>query len=819
MRRILKALVRIIFIAVPLVLIATGAGFVWLSRSLPPGSGRMQIDQLTDIVTISRDGNGVPHISGVSIEDVFTGLGFAHAQDRMWQMEVVRIAAQGRLSELFGPQTVNSDKWLRSMAILEAAQSSYDLLPEASQRAIRAYSNGVNAWLNREGREFASKLPPEFVILGHEPAAWEPAHTVAALKMMSVTLASNAGSEVQRLSFARLGLTPDEIDDLLPALSVDNPPQLPDLTALLGLDTGPLSGAKSAETARSDFIPMGQYEKMGASNNWVLSGDRTKSGQPILANDPHLSLSAPSVWYLAHLKIKGPEREQNLVGATTPGSPLVLLGRSNVLAWGLTNTASDVQDIFVERTNPDNEDEYLTPDGWQPFGKKQETIKIRGGDAVSFTRRWTRHGPVLPMAYMNIGQYLPDNTVAVLQWVALASDDLTFDSAFTSVNETSVEGFQNAMANYVTPMQSIVVADTAGNIGLIAPGRVPVRDPNNLVMGRAPVPGWDRDYDWKGTIPFEGLPRQFNPEKGAIGTANTKIVGADYPYLLTFDWDEPWRQDRINELIVDNRSPQTTTLSQMAQADVMSTAFASIGPRMIALVEAKGTVDPQALRTLKAWDYAMARNARAPLIFMAWIRESMKGIYADDLGTAFDPWFRARVDVLQKLLDGRVSRDWCDDRLTVGQESCADILAAALTRAIGDLESRYGEDRSQWSWGKAHLSAGAHAPFSNVPMLKWFFDIQVESAGGPFTLDRGLTTFSDAESPFINTHGSSFRGIYDFSDLNKSTFIQTTGQSGNPFSRHYRDFAQTWSDVEAIRIPTDPAVYEMSVKGTWQLAP
>ena len=238
-----------------------------------------------------------------------------------------------------------------------------------------------------------------------------------------------------------------------------------------------------------------------------------------------------------------------------------------------------------------------------------------------------------------------------------------------------------------------------------------------------------------------------------------------------------------------------------------------------ALVEAKANVDPKALRTLKAWDYTMVRDARAPLIFMAWIRESMKGIYADDLGAAFDPWFRARVDVMQRLLDGQVSRDWCDDRLTVGQESCADILAAALTRAISDLESRYGEERSQWSWGKAHLSAGAHAPFSQVPMLKWFFDIQVESAGGPFTLDRGLTTFSDAESPFINTHGSSFRGIYDFSDLNKSTFIQTTGQSGNPFSRHYRDFARPWSDVEAIRIPTDPAVYEMSVKGTWQLTP
>ena len=551
----------------------------------------------------------------------------------------------------------------------------------------------------------------------------------------------------------------------------------------------------------------------------MISGSRTTTGQPILANDPHLSLSAPSLWYLAHLRVDGTDGVSNYVGATTPGSPLVLLGRNDHIAWGFTNTGTDVQDIFVEKVNPDNPDEYLTPEGWQPFESREETIRIRDGEETKFTLRRTRHGPVLPGSYLNIGRYLPENTVASLQWVALLEDDLTLDAGIEVLGKTTVEGFQAAMRNYATPMQSMVIADTSGNIGLIAPGRVPVRDPANTVMGRAPVPGWDATYDWNGWIPFEALPRQNNPEIGAIGTANTKIVGPDYPYLLTLDWDEPWRQRRVDQLIVDNGTPQTIAMTRDAQADVDSQAFASVGPKMIALIEGRDDIDQEALSTLKSFDYRMVRDSRVPLVFLAWFRESIIGIFADDLGPAFDAWFRARVNVMDAVVDGNTQRDWCDDRSTPGGESCADVLAASLGRAIVGLEKRYGEDRSKWNWGQAHLSDGAHTPFSNLPVLNSIFDVRVESAGGPFTLDRGVTPLRDPEAPFINKSGSSYRGIYDFSDLDKSTYIQTTGQSGNPFSRHYRDFALPWSNVEGITIPADPALYSPDIVGTWQLTP
>ncbi len=819
MRRILKALIRFIFVAVPVILLAGGAGLFWLVRSLPPASGSMTVEGLSGPVTISRDPRGVPHIVGSTLEDTLTGLGFAHAQDRLWQMEVSRIAAQGRLSEIFGEPTIDSDIWLRSMGIFEASETSYQDMPEAGQRALQAYTAGVNAWLDREGRTFASRLPPEFVLLGHTPEPWKPEHSVASIKMMSVTLGANARDEVMRLAFARLGLTSQDMSDLLPPNPNDDPPPLPDMASLLGLDTGPLQPVSENQQAGGPFLPIDLSAPRGASNNWVVSGDRTSTGGPIVANDPHLGLTAPSIWYLAHVRVTDGNGSHDLVGATLAGTPLVLLGRNNSIAWGFTNTGTDVQDIFVERVNPDNPDEYLTPDGWERFGSREETIRLRGGGEHRFTRRWTRHGPVLPESYLNIGAYLPDGTVAALQWVALARDDNTLMSGINVWDADTVTAFQQAMIDYMTPMQSMVVADGSGNIGMIAPGRVPIRDPENRVMGRAPVPGWNSLFDWQSTIPFSGLPRLTNPPDGAIETANAKMVGPDYPYLLTYDWEEPWRQERLIKLVVDSTDKQSLASTRDIQADVYSTGFAAIGPGMLQLVEERNDVNADIIAQLKDWDYEMQRDSALPLVFMAWFRESMIGIFKDDLGPAFDLWFKARGLVMQRILSRETARDWCDDRSTAGTETCADILAASLNRALVDLERRYGNDREEWRWGVAHLTAGQHTPFSNVPVLRNFFDVQVESAGGPFTIDRGGTTLSSATTPFINVNGSSFRGIYDMADLEKSTYMITTGQSGNVFSRHYRDLAEPWSNVEAFVIPTDPQAYEPTVVGSWQLLP
>ncbi|MBV6651986.1 MAG: penicillin acylase family protein, partial [Hoeflea sp.] len=546
MMRIVKGLIKLILLLVPLAVMALGAGMLWASRSQAPSDGAIQIAGLGGEVTITWDVNGVPHIKAATRGDVAAGLGFAHAQDRLWQMEVSRMAGQGRLSELFGDATISTDIWLRTMAISEAAEASLAVMDEDTMVMLEGYARGVNAWIERSPQVFSSRLPPEYVILGYKPEPWRPVDTLTAIKMMSVSLAENLGEEALRLGFHRIGLSEAEIRDLLPYLDVDTPPEMPDLTALLGLDPAPIGEPATTADASAVFDDIDGVLATGASNNWVVSGERTQSGLPIVANDPHLGLMAPSIWYLAHLEVTGEfDEPRRLIGVSLPGTPFVLLGRGNDIAWGFTNTATDAQDVFVERVNPDNPDEYLTPTGWAPFGQKEEVIKVKGGEDQSFTRRWTRHGPVFPATYKHFDRLLPQNTVAALQWVALAHDDTTAMVGPRLYTMRTVEDFQNGFDAFLTPMQSMVVADRSGNIGFIAAGRVPRRDPANRLMGRAPAPGWNAIYDWRGYAPYRDLPRQTNPDSGLIATANTKIVGPEYPLHLTFDWEEPYRQNRI----------------------------------------------------------------------------------------------------------------------------------------------------------------------------------------------------------------------------------------------------------------------------------
>ena len=819
MMRIVKGLIKLILILLPIAVMAAGAGMLWISRSQAPAHGEMRIAGLDGEVTITRDGNGVPHISGATRADVALGLGFAHAQDRLWQMEVSRMAGQGRLSEMFGEATVGTDVWLRTMGIHEAAEASLSVMDADTMAMLESYANGINAWITREPQPFSARLPPEYLILGVDPEPWTPAHTLTAIKMMSVSLAENVGDEALRLGFHRIGLSEAEIRDLLPYLDADTPPPMPDLTALLGLDPAPLGETQTTADASAAFDGIEDLLSSGASNNWVISGDRTQSGMPIVANDPHLGLMAPSIWYLAHLEVTQEfDEPRRLIGVSLPGTPYVLLGRGNDIAWGFTNTATDAQDVFVERVNPDNPDEYLTPTGWATFGQKEETIRVRGGAEQSFTRRWTRHGPVLPAGYRHFDTLLPDNTVAALQWVALAHDDTTAIAGTRLYDMRTVADFQAGFSAFLTPMQSMVVADTAGNIGFVAAGRVPRRDPANLLMGRAPAPGWNAVYDWRGYAPYGALPRETNPEDGLIATANTKIVGPDYPIHLTFDWEEPYRQNRIETLINGAGEKHSMETSRRVQADIFSPAFSALKPAMLAMLEeSELSAERRDLaERLAAWDGEMARDRMEPLLMLAWVRASMIATYEDDLGFLFKDWFKARGRVLENLLAGRTARNWCDVKGTDTEESCEQIVARAFNTAIDDLTARYCAASGEWRYGAAHYAKGAHRPFGEVDLLKGFFNVEVESGGGPFTLDRGFTQLQNDADPYANTNASSYRGIFDLGDLDSATYIQTTGQSGNVFSGHYNDLAPIWADVNSILIPSTGAVV---VDGVWRLSP
>jgi penicillin G amidase len=814
MRRAVKWTGLAVLGALGLAALATLAGYTFLRNSVPAASGALAIDGLSEPVEVIRDREAVPHIFAKATDDLYAALGFVHAQDRLWQMELQRRTGQGRLSEMFGERTFATDVFIRTLDLHGHAERSFTALPPEARAALEAYARGVNAYINRSAGFFEPRLPPEFLILRHRPEPWRPADSMLIGKLMALQLSLNMNHELLRLALAAQGLTSAEIEDLMPLDPVDHPPPMPELAQLYPLQRATANQRRAAvEQGLEDVIGS------GASNNWVVSGARTKSGKPLLANDPHLRLGAPSLWYLAHLALQAAGAPAaNIVGASIPGAPLIVLGRGDNLAWGFTNTGSDVQDVFIEQVNPDNPRQYKTPDGWRAFETEQMTIAVKGAIDRTVERRRTRHGPVLLGFYRNLEGLLGPNYVAALQWTALTDDDTTLAAGLFDPQVRTVGDYMERMRWFVVPMQSMVIADSTGNIGMIAPGRVPIRNPANKVAGRAPVPGWDATYDWQGYLKFDDLPSVKGHNVGAIGTANARMVDPDYPHHLTFDWDPAFRQHRIKELVFD-RSQHDISTMRTAQADVLSLASLKLQPMMIAAAQAGGSVDHDALDHLTTWDARMVSDRPEPLIFTAWWREAVRAIYQDDLGPVFERYFDAQAPALIRLLEGRATgRDWCDDRTTPTRESCGAVLASALNRALAALEKQYGPDRSKWRWGPAHYAYGEHRPFGSMPWLAKYFDVKGPSPGGNYTLNRGEMDF-DLEHPFANRHASSYRAIYDLADLDRSLYIQTTGQSGNVFSPYYRSFAERWANVDYFEITTKREYIVKSATGTWKLTP
>ncbi|HXF54476.1 MAG TPA: penicillin acylase family protein [Hyphomicrobiaceae bacterium] len=810
---LLRRLVGISAVALILVLGLPVIGYGLVRWTVPSPSGALAIAGLSGGVEVVRDREAVPHIFATTLDDLHIGLGFTHAQDRLWQMELLRRSAAGRLSEIFGERTLDTDIFLRTLDLYGHAERSVAALPDNARAALEAYARGVNAFIARKPGAFETRLPPEFLFLGHAPEPWRPADSVAVVKMMALMLSANLRDEIKRLAYAARGLTPAEIADLMPAVS--GTPGLPPVDEII-----PLRRAASGELRARSATKQGFADaSAGASNNWVVSGARTRSGKPLLANDPHLGLTAPSIWYLVHLALVEPDSSTaNIVGASLPGTPLVVLGRSDTLAWGFTNTGADVQDLFIEKLHPAKPNEYLAPDGWRPFVVEEMRIVVRGSDPKLVERRRTRHGPVLPATYKGLRSLLADGHVAALQWTALSDEDTTIAAGLFDPQTRTVADYLERMRLYQVPMQSMVVADTSGAIAMIAPGRVPIRDPANLVAGRAPVPGWEEVYDWKGYIPFEELPRVVDPPKGVIATANARIPGIRDGLVLTWDWEPDSRQRRLDELIVARLAHDMDTMRQ-AQADVLSLDFRRLKSLMVAALHGAENVDRGVLAQLHVWDATMRADAAEPLIFTAWLRAALDAIYRDELEAAFGDFFDARsAESLSRLLEGRTARDWCDDVRSSGREDCPAVLAAALRVALADLEQRYGSDRTRWRWGSAHYALSEHRPFGQLEPFGGFFNVKVASAGGSDTLNRGQFRFSE-EPPYVNRHAATLRAIYDFADLDSSLFIHATGQSGNPFSPFYRNFAERWARGEYITIPTDRRKIEEGAIGTWRLAP
>ncbi len=775
--------------------------FFYVRSALPKTEGEVHVRGISNNISIIRDASGVPHIEGTSLADVSFALGFVHAQDRLWQMEVNRRIGAGRLSEVLGSAALSKDKFLRTVGFYQAAKQTYNHLSDETKILFKAYTAGVNAQLEMH----KGALPPEFLILNMKPEKWTVTDSLVWMKMMSWDLSSNLWRELERMRLLKT-LSPQRVLEILPPYPGDDPYALPDFSAYYKTSQLDLDKLVAA------FPP--PLPEGAGSNNWVVDGSRTQSGLPLLANDPHLGLAAPSLWYFAHLKTPS----LDVIGATLPGLPSIILGRNNHIAWGYTNTAPDVQDLYLEQVDPADPSRYKTPDGWEPFTERQETIKIKDADPVVITVRTTRHGPVISDILSSTADDLADNTVLALAWTGLSEKDITPDSAAPMMRAKNWTEFKSAIQNFTSPQQNMVYADVEGNIGFYAPALVPVRKAENLAKGRLPSPGWLAEYDWQGFIPFNELPQGYNPKNGQFYSANQKIVDGKYPHFITSDWASPYRANRIAE-----RLEQEDMHSMETFLDIQSDTFSKMAEDLLVILLTTKPLDElsrKALTELSIWDGRMTKSAVAPLIFNAWMKTLNKAVYADELGTLFASYYRQRPLFLKNVLSN-VNRQgiWCDNIETQDLEVCADILQISLQDALVDLQARYGENMQDWRWGQAHIAHSTHTPFSRVPPLNKLFDITVPSMGDTYTVNVGRHNIGDEKAPFANTHAASIRTIYDFSNLNKSLYIHSTGQSGIFFSPFYDDMAADWSNMKYRQMTTDPKDYTKNAIGILTLRP
>lgn len=785
--------------------------FAYSRASGPQLDGQLSLRGLSATVDIVRDAEGIPHIYAKSETDAWFALGFAHAQDRLWQMEINRRLPAGRLAEILGPAAAGTDRFMRTLGVRRNAEAIWQNMAPDTQQVLQAYASGVNAYLQSR----SGPLPPEFLLTGApSPEPWHPADSIAWQTMMAWDLGANWSQELLRMRLAqRLSL--QQINEFMPPYPGDELIATQDYTRLYRQ----LLALADQMQRVAALAPASHLEGKG-SNAWSLGGGHTASGKPLLANDPHLSLSAPALWYFAHLSAPG----FDVVGATIPGAPPVVLGHNTRIAWGFTNTAPDVQDLFIEKRHPEKAMLYQTPQGWAEFVRRTETIRVKGEADQSLEVLESRHGPIVSGVLPVIGRSGLDHEqyAMAFAWTALRPDDMTLQATIRINKAQNWPSFLAAVQDFHAPQQNMHYADREGKLGFIAAGRVPMRGKNNDLMGLAPAPGWEASYDWQGFIPFAELPQQFNPASERIVTANEKIVDQDYPHYIGNDWALPYRAKRIHTLL-DEVSHHTLDSFADIQADHLSLAARELLP-LLRTVKPASERAVHALSLLSGWDGSMDADAIEPLIYNAWVRAASRLIFEDELGETLlrEYWelrnvYQPMVNVL-KNVDGQ-SR-WCSNgKLPGTPEGCASLLAESLEAALADLERRYGADMGAWKWGEAHAAHSEHRPFTRQAVLSRLFDIRIPTPGDSYTVNVGRHSIGNEDQPYANRHAASLRVIYDLSKLENSRFMHSTGQSGHVLSSRYRNFSERWANVEYFTIPTNRQSAEENSLGTLRLEP
>ncbi len=714
---------------------AAGAILFAMRASLPVLDGVVEAAGADAEIEILRDAHGIPHINAQSERDAWFGLGFVHGQDRLYQIAFSRLLGRGELASVLGTRSIGADRYFRTLGLHHVAERNAAALPRDAQQLMNAYAAGINAALAAQ-----TWLPPELLALRHRPPPWTPADSVLMVKLMALRLSGNATEEALRAEMKAV-LEPEQFAAAWPG---GGPP------------------------------PPG-------SNNWVIGPERAVGGAPILANDPHLGLSAPAAWYLAHLRAPG----LNVAGATIPGIPAIVVGRNDDAAWGVTNTGPDVQDLFIVA---DGEEET----------SRTEILQVRGGTPILHKVHETRYGPVVS----NLAPFAGSRRMA-LSWTAFADDDTTAAAGFALARAGSVDDLFRALQGFHVPMQNFVLADRAGNIGFVAAGRVPVRRAHD---GWLPaVPGGAGD--WTGVIPFDALPQLRNPPSGLIVTANQDITPPDYAHFISRDWPEDYRARRIAESLAASHRLDADNFAAL-QTDIVSLMAREFLPLMLPAI-----ADSPWHERLSAWDRRMSVDDSEPLVFQAWFRALTHRLIGRNL-----PAFRGRYGGRRPAMVRHVltrAPSWCGPP----EDDCRTMLAQAFEDGLAWIREHHGADTDSWRWGEAHKAVSRHLLSDSIPVVRELFAIEREHGGGPYTVMQANTRIDNESAPFAETHGAGLRAIFDLSDADGTRAVIHTGQSGHPLSHHYADLADLWAlGGHIVLVMSEEAVQE-AAENTLRLIP
>ncbi len=784
-------------------------------RSLPDYGATYQVAGISAPVEIVRTTENVPHVFGQTDRDVFFALGLAHAQDRLFQMTVLRRAAQGRLAEIYGPGALPADDLARRLGLYRNARASLEVQDPPTLEALGAYAEGVNAWIQQVNLGARGRGAPEFFLFPDDIAYWEPADSLAILKLLAASSTTQLKREVLR---ARLSLAAPQRGQEVVAEPAE--PPLPGYASLF--PGARFSGAERRVTGPNWAAGLAGYlaPALGASaNGWAAAASRTAAGGALLANDPQFALTAPGLWYLARIELA----TGGVIGGTIPGIPAILSGRNTRLAWGVTPAQIDDQDLFIEEVQPGDPNRYRGAEGWTEFQTRRETIRVHGQDPRTITLRETGNGPVLPGGHLDIDSILPAGHVAALAWTGGQPEDRSMSALLGLMRAPDRASAAKVLGQMVAPALSVTLADGKG-VGQVLAGALPVRLPVNRAQGRLPLPGWNPGDRWQGMAPAPSGLVQLDPPDGIVAT-----TGAPQPNepLLGHDRGDPFRQTRLRHLI-DNREVHSRDSFIAAQNDIVSPVARALLPLVGADLwftdepAAQGTPERQrqdALALMANWDGAMNEYLPEPLIYSAWMRALQDRILRDELGPLADTLTQVYPQFLDRVFrNANGASAWCDVRQSSPVETCTQIARQALDAALLDLTARFGPDLASWRWGDMHRARHVHSALGDLRGLSYLVNLIQPTSGGVATIAQaGVLGYGP--NPWLNVTGPGYRGVYDLADPDSSVFVIATGQSGHPLSRHYDDLAELWRRGEYVRMSLDPALARAAAAGITRLQP